>query len=171
MLICSEAGLILYQSPVAETAWRQPADGLLDRPFRDLVHPDDQPALRDTWEQLLSARGTTRSTELQIARADGEWLDAELILTNLLHDPGVDGVVATAREITERKTFERQLTTQAFHDALTGLPRIAFSSTIASIRPWRARAAGRAASPCCSWISIISSRSTTALATAWVTLC
>ena len=32
------------------------------------------------------------------------------------------GIVATCRDITERKAFEEELAYQAFHDALTGLP-------------------------------------------------
>jgi diguanylate cyclase (GGDEF)-like protein len=52
----------------------------------------------------------------------GEWRDAQLIMTNLLHKSAVGGVVATIRDIRERKSFEEQLTRQAFFDSLTGLP-------------------------------------------------
>jgi diguanylate cyclase (GGDEF)-like protein len=46
----------------------------------------------------------------------------ELILTNLLSEPDLEGVVVTARDIAPRKAFEQQLIQQAFHDSLTLLP-------------------------------------------------
>jgi diguanylate cyclase (GGDEF)-like protein len=45
-----------------------------------------------------------------------------MILTNLLDQSAIAGVVVTIRDIQERKAFERQLTQQAFYDSLTGLP-------------------------------------------------
>ncbi len=122
ILICSQAGSITYQSPTAGTAWGYPRDGLLDSRLSALVHPSDEPALRDLWGQLQSAPGTTRNAELRIRNASGAWRHIDLILTNLLHEPSIAGLVATARDITERKAFEEQLTQQAFYDSLTGLP-------------------------------------------------
>ncbi len=122
VFICSKAELVEYQSPTAETAWGYHSQELVGQTFSDFVRSDDQPALRDLWEQLLNAYGTTRNIELQMRRSDGVWRSIDLVLTNLLDQPGVEGLVATARDVTERKVFEKQLTTQAFYDALTGLP-------------------------------------------------
>ncbi|WP_248294143.1 EAL domain-containing protein [Actinoplanes sp. TBRC 11911] len=41
---------------------------------------------------------------------------------DLRHDPTVAGTVITLRDVTERRRLERELTHQAFHDAMTGLP-------------------------------------------------
>ena len=122
VLICSAEDSITYQSPTSEAAWGYAADALVHRALQDLVHPDDQPALHDLLTQLRTAPGATRNIELRLRTADGRWRDVDLILTNLIQEPSVAGLVATARDITERKAFEEQLTHQAFYDSLTGLP-------------------------------------------------
>ncbi len=128
ILICTAPGTITYQSPAAETAWGFPATELLGEPILALTYPDDQPALRELWDQLRHASpegadpAATRTTELRLRDGAGAWRHAELIATSLLHDPAVQGIVVTVRNTTERKAFEQQLTQQAFYDALTGLP-------------------------------------------------
>jgi diguanylate cyclase (GGDEF)-like protein/PAS domain S-box-containing protein len=122
VLICTAGGTISYQSRTAETAWGFSPKGMLYKSLADMIHPDDQPALRDLWEQLQAAPGTTRITELRLRDAAEVWHHVSLILTNLLQETAVDGIVVTARDIGERKAFESQLTQQAFYDSLTLLP-------------------------------------------------
>ncbi len=127
ILVCAAPGTVTYQSPAAGATWGYPAAELLGEPVVALAHPDDQAALRDLWEQLRQAspmegQEATRTTELRLRDGAGTWRQVEFIATNLLHDPAVQGIVVTVRDVTERKAFEQQLTQQAFYDALTGLP-------------------------------------------------
>jgi diguanylate cyclase (GGDEF)-like protein len=48
-------------------------------------------------------------------------MSVEAVGTNLIHEPVVKGIVLNARDVSERKALEAQLTHQAFHDPLTGL--------------------------------------------------
>jgi diguanylate cyclase (GGDEF)-like protein/PAS domain S-box-containing protein len=122
ILICNAAGTITYQAPTAETDWGFATDELCGEPLESLIHPADQAALREIWRQIRTASGTTKTVELRSRDATKKWHYGEFVFTNLLHEPGVEGVVATARDVTERKTFELQLTEQAFYDSLTALP-------------------------------------------------
>jgi diguanylate cyclase (GGDEF)-like protein/PAS domain S-box-containing protein len=127
ILICTASGTITYQSPAAEGTWGYGEADLLDEPFEALTHPNDQPAWRNLWEQVRytavdAADVFARTTELRLHDSGGAWRHAEVVLTNLLHDPAMQGLVATVRDVTERKAFEQQLTQQAFNDPLTRLP-------------------------------------------------
>src|SRR5262249_12362935 len=73
---------------------------------------------------------------------NGSWRELEAIANNLLGDAGVQGIVATFRDITERKMFERQLTELAFHDPLTALPNRAMFMDHLERALARARRAG-----------------------------
>src|SRR5207253_2633039 len=50
------------------------------------------------------------------------WRHLEAHVTDLRQERWVRGVVLNARDVTERMKLEEQLTHQAFHDSLTGLP-------------------------------------------------
>ncbi|WP_156380696.1 EAL domain-containing protein [Pseudolabrys sp. Root1462] len=122
VMICAADGIITYEGPTAQSAWGYAVGALLDTPIAELVHPDDHAAWRDFFGQLCGSPGATRSAELRLRNAGGVWAESEVTLTNMLADPAVLGLVATARDVTERKAFETQLTRQALYDSLTLLP-------------------------------------------------
>ncbi len=66
--------------------------------------------------------GDTYSGLYQITRRDGQRLFAEVRYTDLRHDETVAGQVLTIRDVTEEHRLQDQLSRQAFHDPLTGLP-------------------------------------------------
>jgi diguanylate cyclase (GGDEF)-like protein/PAS domain S-box-containing protein len=60
--------------------------------------------------------------DVSLVGSDGRARVVEAVIDDLRADPTVGGLVLTAHDVTERHELEQQLTHQAFHDALTGLP-------------------------------------------------
>ena len=121
VLIIGLDGRIVYQSPTAESVWGYSTAALSRKPLINLVHPDDRGTITELWEQLQDLVGGTRSLELRLQLSSGVWRHSELVMTNLTHEPSIGGIVTTARDIEQRKTYEQELTRQAFYDELTGL--------------------------------------------------
>jgi diguanylate cyclase (GGDEF)-like protein/PAS domain S-box-containing protein len=146
ILICAGGGAIAYSTPAAQADWGYGETELLGQPLLEFVHPADQPTFRELWQQASDLPGSDRRTELRLRDAGGDWRHAEMILINLLPEEGVEGIVATIRDITARKAFEQQLTHQAFYDSLTGLPnRALFEDRLAQAMDRASRRQGQVA--------------------------
>ena len=134
-------GRIRFESVALERVLGYPASDWEGRQFASLVHDDDRGTVEQALADLASGQGTERRFECRIKHADGTWRTMEAIGRNLLDDPAVGGIVINHRDITERKVLEAQLTRQAFHDALTGLPNRALFTDRVVPRPAAARQA------------------------------
>jgi diguanylate cyclase (GGDEF)-like protein/PAS domain S-box-containing protein len=106
-------GIIESANPAAERMFGRGAGRLDGIPLRSILAGDDDVIdLRD--------RGHPEGEAIGL-RPDGTTFPVELTVSHLdLGDRALSTVVA--RDITERKAFERRLTHQGTHDPLTGLP-------------------------------------------------
>ena len=120
--ILDSDGCVCYASPAVESVWGIETVQVRGRNVLDLVHPDERLAADTYLTNILAQPGGTLISELRLRHSDGSWRDFEVVATNLLQQPAVEGIVATWRDITERKAFERELSRLAFSDTLTGLP-------------------------------------------------
>ncbi len=115
-------GRVRYESVAVERILGYKAGDWEGRPFGSLVHDEDRATVEQALADLASGQGAERRFEFRIQHTDGTWRTMEAIGRNLLEDPAVAGIVINHRDVTERTVLEAQLTRQAFHDALTGLP-------------------------------------------------
>ncbi len=114
--------MIQYQSPSVQRVLGYELDELLGTSFTDLLHPHERErVLALILEERESSSSSNGAVECQLRHCDGTWLIFEILRTNLLADPNVSGIVLNARDVSERKEFEQQLTHQAFHDSVTQL--------------------------------------------------
>jgi diguanylate cyclase (GGDEF)-like protein/PAS domain S-box-containing protein len=115
-------GTVRYVSPAVErvTGYR-PEEQVGTNAFGS-VHPDDRDRALDTFAEVLKRPGLHPPLEFRVPHKDGSWRYLEHVVNNLVDDPAVRGVVINSWDVTERKALVEQLSCQAFHDLLTGLP-------------------------------------------------
>lgn len=119
--ILTADGAIRYASPAVEALWGCTAEALPGQNVLDRVHPEDADTMRNLLSQVCEQASLTLTGAVRLRQGQDAWRDFEVILVNLLDEPAVAGIVATYHDVTERKTFEQELTKLAFRDPLTGL--------------------------------------------------
>jgi diguanylate cyclase (GGDEF)-like protein/PAS domain S-box-containing protein len=114
---------IVYQSPSCEHVLGYKPEELLGTRFDHIVAPADAGRLlRLLADGSAYARRDGETIECTLRHRDGGLRQFEILHTNLLDNEHVRGIVLNARDISERKAFEEQLSHQAFHDPVTNLP-------------------------------------------------
>ena len=121
--ILNSDGTIKYVGEAAaRTLWGRTAEDLVGTPLLDRVHLDDMKATTAVIEDALRRPGENLSAIVRMRDGDTDtWRYFDIVLTNLLHDTSVNGIVSTFHDVTETKIFEKELTELAFSDPLTGL--------------------------------------------------
>jgi diguanylate cyclase (GGDEF)-like protein/PAS domain S-box-containing protein len=99
---------------------REPEE-FLGHPAREFVHPEDRPDVNRMARALMRRPNTPITTDVRVQRRDGSWRWIEVIGTNLLADPNVEGIIGNLRDVTEAREFGKRLRHEATHDPLTGL--------------------------------------------------
>lgn len=75
----------------------------------DLIHPDDLPRVAEFYGSVLDHTGPAEPIEFRLRFADGSWHDVEATVNNLLGREGIDGLVVSMHDITERKAGEQRV--------------------------------------------------------------
>jgi|GEM_PF-215810 len=123
IVVVDDVGRIKYGTPSLERELGYPVSGLLGSAVVDLLHPDEV-VMAEALISSMSIRSsqTPPVADWRVRHAEGRYLFFEVLISNLLDNSSVTGIVLTMRDVTQRRALEKQLTHQAFHDTLTGLP-------------------------------------------------
>jgi diguanylate cyclase (GGDEF)-like protein/PAS domain S-box-containing protein len=87
----------------------------------ELVHPDDKARVTAVFQEVAATPHASQLFQMRFPHADGSWRSVEVLISNLLDEPSVQGIVCNTRDITEMRLLQEKLHHDAHHDALTGL--------------------------------------------------
>jgi diguanylate cyclase (GGDEF)-like protein/PAS domain S-box-containing protein len=122
VLVRDRDGLLTYCSPsVFEALGYHPSE-LEGTPERDLVHESDLGARDGLISLTLPDCAAAPTVDLRLRDRSGEWHWFEVIETDRLDDPDVQGIVTTARDVTDHRAENAELRERSLRDPLTGIP-------------------------------------------------
>jgi diguanylate cyclase (GGDEF)-like protein/PAS domain S-box-containing protein len=108
MAIVDPDGLLVYASPATERILGLDTAPLISTDVFELIHPDDRADATAAFEVARKDNRPDR-IEVRLRHADGGWRVVEAMATNLLDDPSVQGIVISARDLTDRRRAEGEL--------------------------------------------------------------
>lgn len=79
---------------------------IIGRKIFDFFHPDDVTWIKEKTTDILGYPGEPHAFIIRFLKKDGTWLKVEGVVTNMLHEPAVNGFVTNFHDITEK--VERQ---------------------------------------------------------------
>lgn len=98
-----------YLSPSFERILGYEPEVWLGKKALELLHPEDHTKAESLLSLANSCPSVNLKSEFRLRHVDSSWRDFEVIVNNLLAEPSVAGIVATCRDITDRKLAEQQL--------------------------------------------------------------
>ena len=112
IFVVDERLVIRYVTPsVLVGLGHRPAD-LVGESLLGLVEPEEESALTAFFSPPVQHPGDSARAEWRLRRGDGRFTDVEVVSTDLLKNPAVNGILVTARDISERKALEAGLKRQ-----------------------------------------------------------
>jgi PAS domain S-box-containing protein len=99
----------LYQSPAVERLFGWSEEAARQMSWEDFTIPEDRERLQQVVSAVLAGPSAEVAFEFQIRHRDGGLRSVELVATNLLHDPDIAAIVCNFRDVTDRRSAEREL--------------------------------------------------------------
>jgi len=106
IVMADENGCITYETPSVEQKLGYPSGYLIGRDPLDFIHPGDRERVKHDLLEVYEHTNPGTPTEFRFRGADGRWIPLEAVGNNLIGYPGINSIVLTARDITERKKAE-----------------------------------------------------------------
>lgn len=124
IIVLDTSGRVTYCSPSVEAAlghW--PKHLTTGEQLRsNLIHPDDVAGILEHITPVVRGKQRQGFIECRVRQADDTWSWFEITAVGQLGEQVLDGAVLTLHDVTDRRRLTEELSHQAFHDSLTGLP-------------------------------------------------
>ncbi|MEO6723553.1 MAG: PAS domain S-box protein [Ferruginibacter sp.] len=110
VVILNAEGQPTYISPAVKRILGYTEDEIFQMDLFSISHPDDISGLANTMDMVLANPGVAMKGHTgRMLHKDGSWRWLEATVTNLLHDPAINGIVDNFRDITERRLAEEKV--------------------------------------------------------------
>jgi PAS domain S-box-containing protein len=106
MVIINSDGSQRFVSPGAERITGYPIAELEGRTIDTLIHPDDIEEVMSAWNEAVEHPEKTVTIQYRHIHKTRGWVFSEAIAQSFLTEPAINGVIASVRDITERKHAE-----------------------------------------------------------------
>jgi two-component system, cell cycle sensor histidine kinase and response regulator CckA len=109
VVLLNEVGEIVFISETSQRLLGYTSEERLGHSAWDMVHPDDQPAVRAAFRACLRKPRMPMTASFRNRHKDGSWRYMEAVAVNRLDEPAVGAVVVNYRDITARHHAEEAL--------------------------------------------------------------
>lgn len=99
-------GSVRYTGPAIGRILGYTPEEFMGRNTLELLHPDEREANQEMLQRLLQEPGHLLSAQVRFRHKDGSWRWLDGTGINLLHEPGIEGIVINFRDITAHKELE-----------------------------------------------------------------
>jgi diguanylate cyclase (GGDEF)-like protein/PAS domain S-box-containing protein len=150
LAIVDRDGTLRYVSPVADRILGRSSAQFSGTTLAALIHPEDRPRVVAALDAPAAPGGRTQRLEFRVQHRDGHWVVLEAAIENLRHDPAIDGVVMTCRDVSERQRADGDLCEAqerfraTFEHAPIGMALIGLDGRIGHVNRALAQMLGRA---------------------------
>ena len=101
--LSTQEGEMIYGSPSITKVLGYSLEEFLHTSAFDMIHPDDIPGYLEKRKEILQTPGKSFYTQNRFLHKNGSWIWCEGIVTNMLHEPGINAMVSNFRDISEKK--------------------------------------------------------------------
>jgi two-component system, cell cycle sensor histidine kinase and response regulator CckA len=108
IVILNARGEFVYETPSFSRVSGYEPGFLLGKNPADIIHPDDLDVVLHDLREVYDNVNDELPSEMRLMKSDGSCVHLEAIGKNLLDYPGIEGLVITARDITDRKKSENE---------------------------------------------------------------
>ncbi len=108
--ILNTDGSLKYITPSIKKILGYSVEEIMNITLFDLLHPDDVDGIENKMMEVISRPGIPiKGHTSRLKHKNGHWVWLEAVITNMLEDPTVAGIVDNFRDITEQVEAEIQL--------------------------------------------------------------
>lgn len=105
MFILNKKGEIIFSSDSLFRITGYTPEEVIGNKDIQFIHPDYKNIVKNAWYKLLKDTGKTKTINYKRLKKDGSYIWCEGVMTNLMHEPAVQGTIVNFRDITERMDY------------------------------------------------------------------